>query len=72
MQLIEDVADNVAKEVLELVEKTGNLDIIEDVKNVIGTSSQTLEESYMTAVRVRRAEKRALELVARLRAELDG
>ncbi|HBZ44338.1 MAG TPA: hypothetical protein DEO85_09855 [Maritimibacter sp.] len=72
MQLIEDVADNVAKEVLELVEKTGNLDIIEDVKNVIGTSSQTLEESYMTAVRVRRAEKRALELVAQLRAELDG
>lgn len=72
MQLIEDVADRVAQEVLALVEETGNPDIIEDIKKVIGTSSQTLEESYMTAVRVRRAEKRALEMLAQLKAAYEG
>jgi ABC-type molybdenum transport system ATPase subunit/photorepair protein PhrA len=72
MQLIDDVADRVAIEVLKLVDETGNLDIIEEVKKVIGTSSQTLEEAYMTAVRVRRAETRAMELIASLRAEHGG
>ncbi|MBV7379477.1 hypothetical protein [Maritimibacter dapengensis] len=67
MQLIDDVADRVAIEVLKLVEETGNADIVEDIKKVIGTSSQTLEEAYMTAIRVRRAEKRALELIGQLR-----
>ncbi|MBV7409807.1 hypothetical protein [Maritimibacter sp. DP1N21-5] len=67
MQLIDDVADRVAIEVLKLVDETGNVDLIDEVKKVIGTSSQTLEEAYMTAVRVRRAEMRALELIAQLR-----
>ncbi|MGR3364317.1 MAG: hypothetical protein ACU0CY_09080 [Maritimibacter harenae] len=68
MQLIDDVADRVAIEVLKLVDETGNQDIIEEVKKVIGTSSQTLEEAYMTAVRVRRAEARAMDLLETLRA----
>ncbi|EAQ11565.1 MULTISPECIES: hypothetical protein [Maritimibacter] len=69
MQLIDDVADRVAIEVLKLVDETGNPDIIEDVKKVIGTSSQTLEEAFMTAIRVRRAEARAMELLASLRTQ---
>ncbi len=68
MQLIDDVADRVAIEVLKLAEETGNPDVVEDIKQVIGTSSQTLEEAYMTAVRVRRAETRAMELIAEIRA----
>ena len=71
MQLIDDVADRVAIEVLKLVDETGNQDIIEEVKKVIGTSSQTLEEAYMTAVRVRRAEARARDLLETLRAGRD-
>lgn len=63
MSLQEDVADKLAREVLALVEKTGDEDIVEDIKKVIGTSSTTLEEAYMTAVRVRRAEARALALL---------
>ncbi|MEC7760483.1 MAG: hypothetical protein VX874_01065 [Pseudomonadota bacterium] len=69
MQLIDDVADRVAVEVLKLVDETGNPDIIEEVKKVIGTSSQTLEEAFMTAIRVRRAEARALDLLASLRSQ---
>lgn len=68
MDLQARVADELAKEALELADETGNPDIIDDIKKVIGTSSTTLEEAYMTAVRVRRAETRALALMAARRA----
>lgn len=70
MDLQARVADELAKEALDLAEETGNLDIIDEIKKVIGTSSTTLEEAYMTAVRVRRAESRALALIAQRRAAL--
>jgi len=63
MSLQEEVADKLAREALALVEETGDEDIVEDIKKVIGTSSTTLEEAYMTAVRVRRAEARAMALL---------
>ncbi|SMH56711.1 hypothetical protein [Maritimibacter sp. HL-12] len=63
MSLQDDVADKLAREVLALVAETGDEDIVEDIKKVIGTSSTTLEEAYMTAVRVRRAEARAMALL---------
>lgn len=72
MELLERVADELAKEVLDLVDKTGDEDIVDQIKKIIGTSSTTLEEAYLTAVRVRRAEKRALEKLAELRRSLEG
>jgi hypothetical protein len=72
MSLQDDVADKLALEVLALVNETGDEDIVEEIKKVIGTSSTTLEEAYMTAVRVRRAEARALALLAQKRREGGG
>ncbi|OIP83076.1 MAG: hypothetical protein AUK37_08000 [Rhodobacterales bacterium CG2_30_65_12] len=69
MDLQARVADELAQAALEVVEQTGNEDIIGEIKAVIGTSSTTLEEAYMTAVRVRRAESRALALLETLRAK---
>ena len=60
MALLDDVADELAKKVLKIVDATGDDDIIAEVKKTIGASSTTLEEAYMTAVRVRRAEARAM------------
>ena len=71
-QLLFEVADELARESLELFEKTGDEDIFQEVTKIIGASSQTLEEAYKTAVRVRRAEKRALERLAERRAALEG
>lgn len=68
MDLQGEVADKLAQKVLELVDETGDEDIVDDIKKVIGTSSTTLEEAYMTAVRVRRAEARALEMLETKRA----
>ena len=71
-QLLFDVADELARESLAIFEKTGDEDIFQEVTKIIGASSQTLEEAYKTAVRVRRAEKRALEMLAQRRAELGS
>ncbi|GKY87635.1 hypothetical protein [Sinisalibacter aestuarii] len=68
MDLQARVADELAQKALELAEETGNPDIVDEIKKVIGTSSTTLEEAYMTAVRVRRAETRALDLIETKRA----
>jgi ABC-type molybdenum transport system ATPase subunit/photorepair protein PhrA len=64
MAMLEEVADRLAREVLKIVDATGDEDIIAEVKKTIGASSTTLEEAYMTAVRVRRAEARAVAQIA--------
>ena len=62
-QLLFNVADQLAQKSLELFEATGDEEIFAQVTKIIGSSSQTLEEAYKTAVRVRRAERRALEML---------
>ncbi len=71
-QILFEVADELAQKSLEIFERTGDEDIFHQVTKIIGTSSQTLEEAFKTAVRVRRAEKRALEMLAERKAALDG
>ena len=63
MKLLENLADELALEALAAAEKSGDAHIVAKVGEVLGASSQTLEEAYLTAVRVRRAEKRARALL---------
>jgi hypothetical protein len=72
MDLLERVADELAREVLELSEKHDDPDLVDEIKKIVGTSSTTLEEAYMTSVRVRRAEKRALEHLVAYRRDKGG
>ncbi|WP_432450125.1 hypothetical protein [Aliiroseovarius marinus] len=69
MDLLEQVADKMAQEVLEAVRLTGNEDLVDEVKKSIGSSSTTLEEAFMTAVRIRRAEARGRALLKQLLAQ---
>ena len=64
------VADDLAQQALEIWEVTRDDDIFDQVTKIIGTSSQTLEEAFKTAVRVRRAEKRAREMLAEEKTKL--
>ncbi len=66
MQIIETLADELAKDVLAAIEKTGNDKMADQISEVIGASSQTMQEAFLTAVRVRRAEARARALLAEL------
>lgn len=63
MDLLEQVADKLAQDVLEAVRVTGDEDIITQVMKSVGSSSTTLEEAFMTAVRIRRAEARGRALL---------
>jgi len=43
---------------------SGDERIVDQIGEILGASSQTLQEAYLTAVRVRRAEARAREMLA--------
>ena len=70
MGIVEDVADELALESLKIINATGDDAFVNRVAETIGGSSQTMEEAYLTAVRVRRAEQRARELLAKLKEEM--
>ena len=59
MGVTEDLADALAKDTIEAAEAMGDERLIEEVSKQLGASSQTTQEAYMTAVRVRLSEKRA-------------
>jgi len=66
MDFLEQVADGLAQEVLEAERLTGNEDLVNEVKIAIGSSSTTLEEAFLTAIRIRRAEARGREHLKQL------
>ncbi|MEM9638075.1 MAG: hypothetical protein AAGA94_10560 [Pseudomonadota bacterium] len=70
MGIIEDVADELALESLKIINATGDDAFVQRIADTIGGSSQTMEEAYLTAVRVRRAEQRARELLTSLKEEM--
>ena len=64
MALTDDIADEIAQLALEDELRTGDEKIVQELAEILGASSQTLQEAYLTSIRVRRAEKRARELLA--------
>ena len=58
MDFLEQVADDLAKDVLKVVDALDDEEIIMQISKTITASSATLGEAYMTAIRVRRAEAR--------------
>ncbi|QYX55456.1 hypothetical protein K1T73_10075 [Roseovarius sp. SCSIO 43702] len=64
MGVTEDLADELARDVIKFMEATdGDEQIIADIKKVLGASSQTAEEAFLTAIRVRRANIKARALL---------
>ena len=64
MALTEDMADEIAQLALADELRTGDEGIIQKVADILGSSSQTLQEAFLTSIRVRRAEKRARYMLA--------
>jgi len=67
MDILQNVADELAQEALKAQLDSGDEMIVDRVGEALGASSQTLQEAYQTAVRVRRAEARALAMLAEFR-----
>lgn len=70
MGIVEDVADELALESLKIINATGDDAFVQRIADTIGGSSQTMEEAYLTAVRVRRAEQRAREMLKTIKDEM--
>ena len=64
MGVTEDLADDLATHTIKYIEASGDEDIIADLVKVLGATSQTAEEAFLTSIRVRRANKKASELLA--------
>ncbi len=64
MTKAEELADVLAERVVAHVEATGDEEAISTLSGAIGETSQTLQEAFVTSVRVRRAAIRADRLLA--------
>ncbi len=63
MGITEDLADDLAQQVIKLIEASGDDQIISEVVKVLGATSQTAEEAFLTSLRVRRANIAAHALI---------
>lgn len=69
MSTLQDIASQLADDTMKIMDKTGEDRLHYEVAKVLGASSQTLEEAYLTEVRVRLAGRAAKEF---LRAKVKG
>lgn len=59
MALVDELADKLAIDVLKVVDKLGDDQIIKDVAKVLAASSTPMEEAFLSCARMRQAEQRA-------------
>ena len=59
MSTLNDIAAQLADDTVKIMEKSGDDRLHFEVADVLGAASQTLEEAYLTEVRVRMAGKAA-------------
>ena len=62
--IADKLADQLAVEVIKHIEKTGDEDIVQILSRSLEDSSQTLQEAFVTSVRVQRAALRARRILA--------
>lgn len=73
MGFIEDLADDLARDVIAAQPELGDDRFYEKVSRVIGIASPTLQEAFMTSIRIRLAEQRARQFFeAAVKARKEG
>ncbi|MFK7753826.1 MAG: hypothetical protein AB8B51_14915 [Sedimentitalea sp.] len=70
MGTVETLASELAEDTMSLMKDTGNDRLYVEVGDVLGAASQSLEEAYLTEVRVRLAARGARNFLANKRAAL--
>ena len=56
MSKVDEIAERLAVDALAYEKKTGNTSVVTEVGKIVGASSSTLQDAFLTAVRVMRAE----------------
>lgn len=73
MGVIEDLADGLARDTIAAMAEMGDDRFYYEVAKVVGTSSPTLQEAFLTSMRIRLAEQRGRQFLdATLKALRDG
>ena len=73
MGVIEDMGDQLARDVIAAMEETGDERLHEKISKVLLDASPTMQEAFLTAYRVRVAEKRGRAYIeACLKAKREG
>ena len=69
MSITEEIADKLARDAIATAEDLGDDNLIQEMAKVIGAFSATTQEAFMTAIRVRISEKRAIRFLEDKRAK---
>jgi hypothetical protein len=64
MGILDDLADDLAKDALEFADKSGDEHIVDEISTIVGATSSTLQEAYLTSIRMRIAEARGRKLLS--------
>lgn len=72
MATLQDIADQMADDVLAAGEELGDDRFYEKVEKVLLAASPTFQEAFMTSIRVRLAERRGREFINRALAVSRG
>ncbi|EAQ01091.1 hypothetical protein OB2597_03599 [Pseudooceanicola batsensis HTCC2597] len=60
---LERIAAKLAEECIRVMDETGDEQFFMRVAESIGTSSQTLEEAFLTEIRIRLAARKAMRMI---------
>ncbi|KRS17986.1 hypothetical protein [Roseovarius indicus] len=63
MGVTEDLADDLALQVIKYVDASGDEGVVNEIVALLGATSQTAEEAFLTSMRVRRANQKARALL---------
>ena len=73
MSVLDDMGDKLARDVIAAMEELGDERFFDKVSKVLLDASPTMQEAFLTAYRVRRAEQRGRAFVeAALKAKREG
>lgn len=72
MSFIEDLADDLARDVIAAQGKLGDERFYEKVGRALGEASPTLQEAFLTSIRIRLAEARGRAVLERALAGAAG
>jgi len=64
--IVDEIANQLAQDALKAAEEHNNDHVVEEVSEILGATSSTTQESYLTFIRVHRASKRARQYLKRL------
>ena len=73
MSVLDEMGDKLARDVIDAMEELGDERFFDKVSKVLLDASPTMQEAFLTAYRVRRAEQRGRAFIeAALKAKREG